>query len=124
MSECVTNIDVKNVKKEEFEKWFDKKAGLDAMFSMTEEGFNIEIDYGWAGYFWESLSLQMVSEFKDIVFYGINQLIMDDHIVDTRFSCDGKEIVLSNEVSFPEDYEEDEYNGETYDEVYGELSDD
>lgn len=103
MADVVTEIYVEKVKKEDFEKWFEKKTDSGAyFFDSGNSGFQTEIDGGWGGFFWESLSIQMALEFKGIVFEGTNMFIWDDHLVRTNFSSNGKRITLSRSIELPE----------------------
>jgi hypothetical protein len=108
MAEVVTEIYVEKAKKEDFEKWFEKKTDSGAyFFESGNSGFHTEIDGGWGGFFWESLSVQMALEFEGIIFDGTNMLIWDDHIVRTYFSSDGKKVTLSRSIELSEYFDED-----------------
>ena len=102
MAEVCTDVRFRKVNAEKLNKWFFKKAGAFVYESPTGNGeLSAEVEGGYAGFFWESLALQLVCEFEGIVFDGCNQFILDDHIVKTVFRCDGSEIALLRSLEVP-----------------------
>lgn len=105
----------KNANQKEFSEWFEQETDMWAAFYSSKDGsFDVEIDEGYGGYFWEAFAFKMISKFKGIVFRGMNQVVWDDHIVRTFFECNGKEVELERNIELPDCYDEDMY--EEYDE--------
>jgi hypothetical protein len=102
MIDSYTDLVLKNVNQDKFKKWFDKKIGGFASYDPEEDGLGVEVEGGYGYYFWEAISLMMVEQFEEIVFYGTNEIYCDDHLVRTRFECDGKKVQLERTIEFPD----------------------
>ena len=106
MAEGYTELILKNVNQDKFKKWFDKKIGTFAYYGPAEDGFGVEVEGGYGYYFWEAVSLMMVEQFEGIVFCGTNQVDFGDHLIRTRFECEGKKVQIERTIEFPDDDEE------------------
>lgn len=117
MAEVVTNINIKNINKEKFSKWFNEKLNnIYASYENASDGYDFCVsvfDYG-NFQFWEAFAFMMVQEFEEIIFQGCYDIYFDDHCAYTTISCDGKEIIIKRGVSLPDYFEEFDEDDEDY----------
>lgn len=118
MAEFVTELFCKNVEQEQFKKWIEEKEKAFSWYYTKEDplmkNWDVGICYecGHSGYFWESMALEMINSFNDIVFEGHNSVGDYEGMVVTDFICDGKEIKITRYIDLPSDYDDEEEDEE------------